>query len=634
MSGKHVTSARGAAMGRHWFQVAAGGAAVIAVCLAARAWWPHDSASAQKTDISAAADAAGAARAKGAGGTPEVVAVVNGESIKRQELATQCLRYHGKDVLESLVNKELILDHCQKRKIEVTDAEIDAEIARLAKRFALPVDEWQRMLQKERGISPEQYRRDIIWPTLALRRLAADRLQVTRQELDQAFESEYGPRVKVRMIGIEKDAAKAKQIHAQAVANPEEFGKLARKYSDDPESAAANGWIQPVRKHVGDKKIEKTAFSLKHGEVSPLIQVQNQYIILLCEGQVPAANVTREDVVPRLEELIRDRKLRQEATDLFASLQKTAKVVNVLNDPKLKQQMPGVAATINGRKVTIQQLSEECIARNGRDTLKGMINRRMIDRALRQKQLTVTQEAIDEELAEVAARMVPLKQGKPDVEEWLRQVTSEPGVTADLYVHDAIWPSVALKLLVKTTLKITDEDMKKGFEANYGPRVKCRAIVLDDMRQAKKVWEMARRNPTVEYFGKLAEEYSTDAASRATKGEIHPIAMHSGRPALEEAAFELRDGELSGIVQTEGKFVILLCEGRTQPNRIEMKEVYNLLREHIYRQKLNAAMGQQFEHLQKFATVTNHLDHTSHAPEEPKTRTAARTATKPATVTK
>jgi parvulin-like peptidyl-prolyl isomerase len=633
MSGNYVSVARGNRIAQHWLHVAAGGATVIAVCLAARYWWPSDSASAQKTDIASVADG-GTARPKSAG-NPEVVAEVHGEKIGRQQLAAECLRYHGKDVLESLVNKELILDHCQKRKIAVTEAEIDAEVERLAKRFALPVDQWLAMLQKERGINVEQYRRDIIWPTLALRKLASDKLQVTTKELDEAFESEYGPRVKVRMIGVYRDAAKAKQAHAEAVANPKNFAKLARKYSDDQESAAANGWIQPVRKHVGNPQIEKAAFAMKQGDVSPLLQVGDQYIILLCEGQVPALNVSRDEVLPRLEELIKDRKLRKEATDLFASLQRSAKVVNVFNDPKLQAKMPGVAATINGRQITVRQLSEECIARHGRDTLKGMVNRRLIDQALRQKRKAVTQQDLDAELAEVASRMVPLKQGKPDVDEWLRQVTSEPGVTEDLYVHDAIWPSVALKLLVKDAVKVTEQDMKKGFEANYGPRIKCRAIVMDDMRRATKVWEMARRNPTPEYFGKLAEEYSTDAPSQATKGEIAPIAMHSGRPALEEAAFALEDGELSGVINTDGKYVILLCEGRTRPDNIEMKEVYKLLYEHIYRQKLNTAMGQQFERLQQVAKVTNYLDPSaSHVPDEPRARTATRTTTKPASAIK
>ena len=50
-----------------------------------------------------------------------------------------------------------------------------------------PKERWLEMLQQERNISPEQYRRDIIWPTLALRQLASNRLKVTPEQLAKEF---------------------------------------------------------------------------------------------------------------------------------------------------------------------------------------------------------------------------------------------------------------------------------------------------------------------------------------------------------------------------------------------------------------------------------------------------------------
>src|SRR4029079_8997144 len=65
------------------------------------------------------------------------------------------------------------------------------------------------------------------------------------------------------------------------------------------------------------------------------------------------------------------------------------------------------------------------------------------------------------------------KEGKPDTERWLKSVTATPGATVDLYVRDAVWPSVALKKLVGTKVDVTDEDLRKGFESNYGERVEA-----------------------------------------------------------------------------------------------------------------------------------------------------------------
>src|SRR5690606_30652383 len=129
-----------------------------------------------------------------------------------------------------LVNKHLIAEHCQRHNITITNGEVDDEIARVAGRFNLGVEQWLQMLEKERGISPHHYARDIIWPTLALRKLAADKLTVSEKELREAYETEYGPAVQARLIAVH-DLQLAKQLHAQLVARPEEFARLAREHS-------------------------------------------------------------------------------------------------------------------------------------------------------------------------------------------------------------------------------------------------------------------------------------------------------------------------------------------------------------------------------------------------------------------
>ena len=58
--------------------------------------------------------------------------------------------------------------------------------------------------------------------------------------LAQEFESEYGPKVQVRMIAV-SNRQKAEQLLQQAKAAPEQFGTLAKQHSEDPNSAAARG---------------------------------------------------------------------------------------------------------------------------------------------------------------------------------------------------------------------------------------------------------------------------------------------------------------------------------------------------------------------------------------------------------
>ena len=82
----------------------------------------------------------------------KVMAVVNQEQITRQELAREVLRRYGSEVLESMVNKKLILQACQQRQIVVTNKDVEEEIARIASRFGLSVERWLSMLQKDREL--------------------------------------------------------------------------------------------------------------------------------------------------------------------------------------------------------------------------------------------------------------------------------------------------------------------------------------------------------------------------------------------------------------------------------------------------------------------------------------------------
>jgi parvulin-like peptidyl-prolyl isomerase len=585
---------------------------VAALVVAVRSVGGPDEATAQAPRRGAAPPRTQAARAQ----KPSVSAVVNGEQITQPQLADECVRRYGIDVLESMLNKHLIWQECQRQKIVISAKDVEAEIQQMAGKFGLPVDRWLAMLESERDIEPNKYRRDIVWPTLALRRLAATQINVGTNEIRHAFESEYGPKVKVRLIAVYSQKL-AEELRQKAVAEPNRFGDLAKEHSEDAGSAAARGLIPPIRKHVGHEELEKTAFGLKEGEISPIVKVANQYLILKCEGQVPESYVSSqhlEQIQDQMRDQIRDQKLRAAAGELFQRLQSTAEIVNAFANRELQRQMPGVAANINGQQITIKQLADECVVRHGKDVLEGEINRLMIMQGLTRSRLNVTNPMIDEEIARAAEAYGYIKpDGSPDIDAWLNSVTETDNVTVDLYVRDAVWPTVALKLLVQDEVDVTAEDLEKGFAANYGERVQVLTIVVGNQRLANKVWEMARNNPTDQFFGELASQYSIEPVSKANFGRIPPIRQHGGQPVIEEEAFRLQPGELSGIIAVADKHVILRCLGRTEPIVRDFSAVEQELRREIREKKLRLAMADRFDRLKEAAQIDNFLANSSQA---------------------
>ena len=539
-----------------------------------------------------------------------IVAVVNAEPVTRKSLADESVQRYGVDVLDNMINRHLILQECTHQGVEVTNQEVSDEIRRLAAKFGLSLESYLQLLQEERDISPGQYSREIVWPMLALRRLVADKVEVSEQEFNQAFIAQFGEAVKCRLIMV-ADRGKAMDLHQQASANPEMFSSLAKKFSEDEASASVGGLIPPIRRYSGDSRLEEAVFALDTGEVSPVLQLGDQWIFLQTVRRIPASNPSPQAlpaITEQIKDRIRDGKMRGAASELFARLQQEAQVVKVLGNPELTKQHPGVAAIINGEQITIALVSGECIKRHGEEVLEGEINRLLLTQALRAAKKQVTQADIDEEIATAAVRYGFVRDdGTPDLEAWITSVTESGETSKEVYVADAVWPSVALKKLVQEEVVLTAVDMQEGFQAAYGPRVEVLAVVLSDQRSAQKVWEMARDNPTDAFFGKLAEQYSVEPVSASNQGKVPPVRKFGGQPAIEKEAFSLKPGELSGIVATGGQYLILRCQGFTEPVVSDPEAVREELVRDLTQTKLNRAMADRFEQLRDAAEIDNFL---------------------------
>jgi parvulin-like peptidyl-prolyl isomerase len=541
-----------------------------------------------------------------------VVAVVNADPITRQMLSDATLERYGNSVLDNvIINRQLILQACKENGVEVTQAEVGQEITRLATKFGFSVQDYLKLLQEERDIDPGRYGREIIWPMLALRKLVAGKVEPTKEEFDRAFLAQYGEAVKCRMIMV-SDEAKAKQLHAKATADPDAFGKLAKESSEDPASASVGGLIPPIRRYTGDTRLEDAAFALENGEVSPVMQLADQWLILQAVRRIPATTPS-PSAMPAIREQIndriRDQKMKGAAANLFAELQRKANVVKVFGDDELSKQYPGVAAIVNDQSITVAQLSAECVKRHGKEVLEGEINRKVLVQALNRANKKVTNEDLQAEIERAARSLNFVKpDGSADLAGWIQSVTEQGDVTQEIYIQDAVWPSVALRKLVEDRIEVTDDDLQKGYESSYGPRVEILACVLSDQRTAQKVWKMARDNPSEEFFGRLAEQYSIEPVSASNRGKVPPIRKYSGQPTIEREAFAMQPGELSGIIATGDKYIIMKCQGRTEPVVSDLEAVRGELVRDLTDKKFSMEMAAEFDRLTENAEIDNFFE--------------------------
>lgn len=282
------------------------------------------------------------------------IAVVNGESISRQDLADECVALKGEEVLEAMIGRKLIAQAIRARKIEVSPEEIDAEIERVAQNIAgVSREKWLATLDKERKISPARYAREIIQPTLALKKLAGPLVTVSDKDLTDAFEAQFGERLKCRMIML-NSLPIAKQVWEELKGNPNLFEKLAQDKSVDPDTRSLGGVLrEPVPRHGYPREVFDKVFAQlvdvdpkvkpdtpdyeklrpKDGDISGIIQVsEGMWAIFKREGLIPAQpyDPKNEELAKQMRSSIYEAKVQEKIAELYQDMMRQAQIENLL----------------------------------------------------------------------------------------------------------------------------------------------------------------------------------------------------------------------------------------------------------------------------------------------------------------
>jgi foldase protein PrsA len=279
----------------------------------------------------------------------DAVAVVNNQVITRQQLAEEAIARKGEEVLETLIARLMIDQALKSRGLSVTADEVNAEIEATAQRMAgLSREAWLRTLAKERNISPIQYARDIVYPSLALKKLANNRVQVTEEEIDQAFESMYGEKLRVRVIMVDKVRA-AQDAWEKLRANPAGFEKMAMEISIDQSRSVGGLYSEPIARFSYPRNISDAAFRQladgdpndkdpnhkpKDGDITGPIQLtETTWVIMKREGLIPRKEMDKKDATIRenLRQLVFDARIKEKMAEVYAELEKQTAIENKLS---------------------------------------------------------------------------------------------------------------------------------------------------------------------------------------------------------------------------------------------------------------------------------------------------------------
>lgn len=297
----------------------------------------------------------------------EVVARVNGTEIKRKELdaAVQAYTFQmarrgrplppgqgasvERDILDELIGRELLRQEGSKHIPADIDKKVQEEIDQVTTQVG--GEEQLKKTLAETGITMDEYTkrvRDNVIIRGAIEsavdkevKIAPGDVQAYYDKNPDQFKQPEMVRASHILIRCTPDATdevkkeKRTQIDSvrALVKGGEKFADVAKKFSEDPGSAANGGDLGFFGRGQMVPEFDTAAFSLKTNEVSDVITTQFGYHVLVVTGHKPAQTIPFDQVKDDLAKFLKQRKGNDVTRDQVASLRKAAKVEVLVPEP-------------------------------------------------------------------------------------------------------------------------------------------------------------------------------------------------------------------------------------------------------------------------------------------------------------
>ena len=295
----------------------------------------------------------------------EKVAVVNGTVITQGDFDGEMVRvnqqqtiigrpFHEsqlidvkKAVLESLINRELLYQESQNHSVKVEDEAVLEQFEIMKKRFPSE-DEFKAALLKMK-IS-ETTLKSQMRKNMAIQQFIdkefVKKINVPEKEVKAFYVSQPDSfkepeQVRARHILIKLDPGtdeskkaearkKLKGIHNR-LRKGEDFEALAKEYSKGP-SGAKGGDLGYFSRGQMVKPFDEVAFGLSPGKVSDIVETRFGYHLIKVVDKKPEGMMSYEEVKDKLQQYIKQQKVREQVNRSIENLKEKAKVERFQED--------------------------------------------------------------------------------------------------------------------------------------------------------------------------------------------------------------------------------------------------------------------------------------------------------------
>ncbi len=243
-----------------------------------------------------------------------------------------------KRILDQLIDEKLVKQKADSLEIVIEKKDIDMAIRETREKNKLSEDQFKQILADE-GMSLEKYRGQLNDQMKKMRLLDQEiksKVQVAKKEIEEYHKEHKGefdapPEVRLQQVllmipseastqEIDRIRGKAEDI-LQKIRNGENFNVMVKLHSQDS-SAAAGGDMGVFKKGELMPVLDETAFGLKRGEVSSVIQSPMGFHILRVLDKRESQKMTEEERMRETEGIIYNKKVEDKFKDWLKELKK------------------------------------------------------------------------------------------------------------------------------------------------------------------------------------------------------------------------------------------------------------------------------------------------------------------------
>ncbi|WP_404328122.1 peptidylprolyl isomerase [Mesobacillus maritimus] len=258
-------------------------------------------------------------------------------------------------------------------------------------------------------------------------------------------------------------------------------------------------------------------------------------------------------------------------------------------------------ASIDGEKITKDELYDVLVGQYGATALSALIDNKIIEMEADKEKITVSDKEIEDEYN----AYVDSYGG----EEALSAALKQSGISEDDLKVD-IENYFKLEKLLEPRVEITEEELKTYFDENKESfdeleQVEASHILVEDEATATEVTEKLASGGD---FAELAAEYSTDTANAESGGELGYFAKGDMVEEFENTAFSMEVGTISDPVKTDYGYHIIKVTDKKEAKEAVFEDHKEEINEILFNEKIQSEYTTWLEEKKEEYTIKNTLE--------------------------